>query len=189
MNGSPRLRRLQTDYELVKTEFAGHKHIVVEPLAGMPPERYRVTYRVKGLALDRKSSQPVVVEKHVAEIYLHSGYPREKPKCELKTPIFHPNFGDYICIGDHWSAGETLADIIVKIGEMIQYRDYNPKSPLNVKAARWSIENRSHLPVGNVDLYQPEPEIRIGGAGNDEVEIVFAAKRKPDLDDFEINLK
>jgi len=45
----------------------------------------------------------------------------------LETPIFHPNFGSYICIGDFWAAGETLTDIIIKIGQMIMYQDLQPQ--------------------------------------------------------------
>jgi ubiquitin-protein ligase len=154
-----RLRRLAADYEKIRNEFAGHPNILVEPLSGNPPERYRITYKVKGLRLDPNLMRPVITNLHRSEIYLHSDYPREKPKCVMLTEIFHPNFGSYICIGDHWAAGESLADVIVQIGEMIQYQSYNPKSPLNAQAAVWSHQNRDHLPVGNVNLYQPEPDI------------------------------
>lgn len=156
-----RMRRLLSDYEKVRTEFAGHKYIDVEPIGGHPPERYRVTYKMKGLRWDKAQNRPIVVSNHVAEIVLHQEYPREKPQCRLLTEIWHPNFGPYICIGDHWAAGETLADVIVQIGDMIQYKSYNPKSPLNGLAARWAVENRAYLPVGNIDLYQAEPDITL----------------------------
>lgn len=154
-----RLRRLLADYEKVRTEFVGHKYITVEAMSGQPPEKYRVTFRLKGLRWDAAQDRPVVVSLHVAEIVLQQDYPREKPQCRLLTEIWHPNFGPYICIGDHWAAGESLADVIVQIGDMIQYKTYNTKSPLNGLAARWAQENSAFLPVGNVDLYQAEPEI------------------------------
>lgn len=169
---SVRLRRMAADYEKVRTEFVGHPYISVEPLGGNPPERYRVTYRVKGLRWDQAHNRPVVVSHHVAEIYLHSEYPREKPQCRLLTEIWHPNFGSYICIGDHWAAGETLADIIIQIGDMIQYKSYNPKSPLNGLAAHWAVKNQQHFPIGNIDLYQAEPEIIIDDV-DDDLEIVL----------------
>jgi len=93
----------------------------------------------------------------------------------LETPIFHPNFGSYICIGDFWAAGETLADIIIKIGQMIMYQDYNPKSPLNAVAAQWATQNARFLPVDNRDLYQPEVDL--------DIELHdFAAEDEDDLD-------
>ena len=59
----------------------------------------------------------------------------------MLTPIFHPNIAPHaICIGDHWSAGEPLASIMARIGEMIAYQSYNTKSPLNGEAARWVKE-------------------------------------------------
>jgi len=175
---SPRLRRLAADYDLVRTEFVGHKYIDVQVLGGQPPESYRVTYRLRGIAL---SADGRIVQRaqHIAVIELTNEYPRQKPKCVLETPIFHPNFGEYICVGDYWAAGETLADLIVKIGDMIQYRDYNVKSPLNAVAARWAAENMSLLPVGNVDLWQAEPDIEL------EDDQPPAAMEEGDSRDFE----
>jgi ubiquitin-protein ligase len=188
---NPRLMRLNSDYEKIRTEFVGHKCVKVEPIGGtMPPEKYIVTYRIPGLRLD-SSGRPVKAFEHVAEIYLHADYPREKPKCTLRTPIFHPNFGPYICIGDHWAAGETLADIIVQIGDMIQYRSYNPKSPLNGEAARWAVQNKNSLPVGNIDLLQAEPDIDIGissSAPEPEDDLGIVLGSAPKTDDLDIQL-
>lgn len=177
MSSPARLRRLAADYEKIKDEFTGNKHIKVEVLEGNPPEKYRITYKdikgvesVSGSTIKYRSS-------HVAEIYLHSEYPREKPKCTLNTPIYHPNFGPFICVGDHWAAGETLADLIVKIGNMLQYQDYNVKSPLNAEAARWAREHESILPIDNQDLFQAEAEITLGDSEEDN------------LDDLDIVLK
>lgn len=156
-----RLRRLYADYQSVRDHFDGHPLITVTPLGGNPPETYQVEFNIKGLELDEVSRRPRERNYHKAIIYLQRNYPREKPKCVLETPIFHPNFGSYICIGDHWAAGETLVDIIIKIGNMIQYQDYNPKSPLDAVAARWSEENEHLMPIGNADLYQPEIDLDI----------------------------
>jgi len=171
-----RLRRLYADYQQIRNEFAGHPYIDVEPLRGNPPEAYRVTYHIKGLELDQRSNRPRVRSEHVATIYLHRGYPREKPKCTLETPIFHPNFGSYICIDDYWAAGETVRDIIIQIGQMIQYQNYNPHSPLNAVAARWCQQNKQLFPIGTANLYQPELDIDLLGNGKldkEEIEIEF----------------
>jgi ubiquitin-protein ligase len=158
-----RLRRLYADYQKILDEFTGHPHIEVRPIRGNPPEEYLVTYHVTGLRLDRLTNRPVRVREHRARIYLHQNYPREKPKCVMETECFHPNIGPYICIDDYWAAGENIADVIIQIGEMIQYRNYNTRSPLNPIAARWAEQNRRLLPVGNVDLYQPEVDIDLLG--------------------------
>jgi ubiquitin-protein ligase len=184
---SPRLRRLMADFELIKDEFTGSPHVQVQPVQGNPPERYLVTYRVRGLRWDAARNCPVELGLHKAEIYLGADYPREKPKCLMHTEIFHPNFGSYICIGDHWAAGETLADVIVQIGDLIQYREYNVKSPLNAVAAQWTMQNERLLPLGNIELRQAEPDIELSlGAGeaprpmapalaDDEVEITLGS--------------
>jgi ubiquitin-protein ligase len=152
---NPRLRRLQADYEEVRAEFSGHPHVTVEPLGPrIPPERYHVEFRLRGLVLN--GDQPDYRDLHEAEITLPRGYPAEKPYCVPLMPIFHPNIKDYFCIADYWAAGTSLVDVIVKLGEMIQWRVYNPQSPLDAIAARWAVQqvenSPSVFPVGKVNL-------------------------------------
>ena len=177
-----RLRRLLADWDRIQTEFVRHPHLRVRAVSGSPPERFEVTYLLKGLRWDAPRQRPVVHTPHIAEIYLHQQYPREKPKCTLRTEIFHPNFGPYICIGDHWAAGESLVDVIIKIGEMIQYQDYNVKSPLNGLAAKWTREHEDRLPIGSVDLYLPEPDIVFSAPPVDKSGGAQPGPRGSDLD-------
>lgn len=147
-----RMRRLMSDYAQIKKDFAGHKNIIVTPMGGDPPEQYHVTYFVNGIYLlpDGRVEQ---LGRHEVEITLHADYPRYKPVCRILTPIWHPNFRDgQICIGDIWGAGESLTDIIVNIGDMIQYKSWNSYSPLSAEAAQWAIENKHMFPVGNINL-------------------------------------
>lgn len=169
---NPRQRRLMADYAGLKSEFAGHPHVQVEPLGIVPPEAYRVTYRVRGLRLD--GDQPVPADEHVCEIRLPLGYPREQPYVVPVTPVFHPNVAAHYCVGDYWSAGQSLTDIVRKIGDMLQYRVYNVKSPLDAVAALWATQNEALLPIGDVQLGAPDIEVEIrrradsesrGGAG------------------------
>lgn len=164
---NPRVRRLMSDAHLMRTEFAGHEHIFVDGAGGDPPEQYRITYRVPGVTLGT-GERPLVVEHHRVVVQLPAGYPRQKPYCTVETQVFHPNFGanvgDEICIGDYWTPAQSLADIVVKIGEMLQYREYNVKSPLNAVAGRWAAENEGIFPVGEIGLYPPEAEISLGAS-------------------------
>ncbi len=159
---APRLRRLAADYESVRTEFSGHPHAHVTPLGpNRPPEAYRVVYRVPGLRLE--GDQPVAVDHHQVEIRLPLDYPREKPLCTPLTPVFHPNIKHYYCIQDYWAAGQSLVDTIAKVADMIQYRIYNPASPLDAIAARWAMQHPELFPIGNVVLGSPEVTVVIGG--------------------------
>jgi ubiquitin-protein ligase len=187
---SARLRRLSADHERIRAEFGGHPHIDIEAARGNPPERYRVTYNVPGLIWNPDRNRPEEKRRHVVDIYLHSGYPREKPQCIPRSEVFHPNFGNYVCIGDHWAAGETLSDVIVQIGEMIQYRQYNTKSAINARAARWAEHNRHLLPIGNIDLYLPEPDVTIHSlAAPPDEEIDITLGPEVQVDDLEIELR
>ena len=148
-----RMRRLASDYEEIKKNFAGHKNIIVTPTGDEPPEKYHVTYFVNGIYL-LPDGRIETLGRHEVEITLHADYPRYKPICKILTPIWHPNFRDgQICIGDIWGAGESLTDIIINIGDMIQYKSWNSYSPLSADAAKWAMENKHLFPVGNINLH------------------------------------
>ncbi len=148
----PRLRRLAADGQEVRALFGQHPHISVVSTEGDPPERYIIEYRLRGL-VPQGEDDSVVGDVHRAEVVLLRDYPRRPPFCRMLTPLFHPNVDPQkICIGDHWSAGQKLAHLIVRIGEMITYQSYNVKSPLNAKAAAWAEEHSAQLPLQNADL-------------------------------------
>ena len=50
-------------------------------------------------------------------------------------------------VGDHWTAGERLVDLVVRIGEMLAYQAYNIRSPLDARAAMWADLNPDKLPT------------------------------------------
>lgn len=168
---NPRLRRLQADFEHVRDVYSGHPHVQITPLGDrLPPESYRVVYKLRGLSLD--GDQPQVGEVHPVEIMLPLKYPAEKPYAVPLEPIFHPNIREYFCIADYWAAGTTLVDVIAKMGDMIQWRIYNPASPLDAIAARWAVEQEPNglFPIGNVNL----------GVADFDITLVSAEKSAPD---------
>src|SRR5262249_49615220 len=141
---SPRIRRLKLAHDTLTQRFAGWPVIQITGTAGMPPELYRFTYNVKGLYVSA-TGQILERDVHVLEVNLSLGYPRRAPQCRMLTPVFHPNFDEAtVCIGDFWAASEGLDDLIIRIGRMIAYQEYNTKSPLNGLAAKRS-EQTAHL--------------------------------------------
>jgi ubiquitin-protein ligase len=149
-----RLRRLNADYEMVQRVFASHPYIRLVKTEGAPPERYTFAVQVEGLVPTGDDSDSFTrCSVHQTEVFLPLDYPRRPPFCRMTTPVFHPNIDPQkICIGDHWSAGQSLAQMIVHIAEMICYQSYNLKSPLNAKAAAWAEQNVEKLPLLNADL-------------------------------------
>jgi ubiquitin-protein ligase len=144
---SPRTRRLITDEQVLERRLRGWPRITITGKAGMPPELYRFTYRIRGLYV-AGSGEILERDAHVLEVNLSLGYPRRAPQCRMLTPVFHPNFDDsMVCIGDFWAAAEGLDDLIIRIGRMIAYQEYNTKSPLNGLAAKWAAQNAHLLPV------------------------------------------
>ena len=152
---SPRIRRLKLDHDQLQQRFAGWPLIQITGTAGMPPEVYRFVYHIKGLFVAPNGEiqeRPM----HHLEVNLSLGYPRRAPQCRMLTPVFHPNFDEAtVCIGDFWAASEGLDDLIIRIGRMIAYQEYNTKSPLNGLAAKWSEQHAHLFPVDARDIAPP----------------------------------
>lgn len=152
---SPRIRRLKLDYEQLQERLAGWPVILIVGSAGLPPELYRFQYSIKGLYV---AANGAILERdsHLLEVNLSLGYPRRAPQCRMITPVFHPNFDDSsVCIGDFWAASEALHDLVIRIGRMIAYQEYNTKSPLNGLAAKWAAQNAHLLPVDSRPVAPP----------------------------------
>src|SRR5262245_15798076 len=147
-----RLRRLNADHAAVSAAFAEHPHIRLLKAERSPPDRYTFGFRLASLVPAGEESFDHGSQ-HQAEVFLPLDYPRRPPFCRMITPVLHPNIDPQkICIGDHWSAGQSLADLVVRIAEMLCYQSYNLKSPLNAKAAAWAEQNISMLPLQDADL-------------------------------------
>jgi ubiquitin-protein ligase len=147
-----RLRRLQSDYEAIRALTRSHPNIAIQNVAGNPPERYRLTLAVRSL---RQIGDALsFAELHELEVRLPQGYPREAPVCRMLSPVFHPNIAPHtVCIGDHWTAAESLDRLIMRICEMLAYQSYNTKSPLNGEAAQWVESNLGRLPIDNTEFF------------------------------------
>lgn len=185
---SPRIRRLKLDHEQLQQRFGAWPLIRIAGAAGMPPELYRFQYFIRGLYVAGDGS---ILERneHLLEVNLTLGYPRRAPQCRMLTPVFHPNFDDSaVCIGDFWAASESLDDLIVRIGRMIAYQEYNTKSPLNGLAAKWAAQNTHLLPVDSRPVAPPlgqdsEPAVKVGTAMDASPAPAPQIERKPAASD------
>ena len=151
-----RIRRLQADAVQIAAAFKDSPHIRVRKSEGNPPNAYQIEYFVRGLQPGKKD-KPTIREQHLVEVRLTSDYPRRAPHCKVLTPIFHPNIDPTtICVGDHWTAGERLTALVIRIGEMIAYQAYNIKSPLDAQAAMWADLHSAEFPVDPRNLHTAE---------------------------------
>lgn len=137
-------------------EMAKASELVTMTHSGNPPDRYRVIYACRGLFWPPGADRPQISTHHEADFYLHRDYPRRPPQIVWRTPIFHPNIlsseqGGGVCIGS-WTPSESLADLVVRVGEMVQYREYNAEDVLNREAAAWVETHAGELPVDDRPL-------------------------------------
>ena len=152
---SVRLRRLTSDHNSLSDYLRRHPRLRLIQSGGDPAERYQIEYRISSIR--QVDDQLETVKSHIVEIALPRNYPRTPPQCRMLSPVFHPNIAPHaICVGDHWSAGESLQSIVMRIGEILAYQSYNVKSPLNGEAARWVEEHAHELPLDPVSMILDE---------------------------------
>ena len=135
----------------------------------MPPERYIITFKCKGVVGVDRRGNPKVGERHEVEIYLHSQYPQRWPGMKWLTPVWHPNINHAngsVCIdAAWWSASRSLDRLVLMLGEMVQYKNFHDDPtkapfPWDMEAARWCREFRKthpdYFPVDHRELLRPE---------------------------------
>ena len=149
--------------EFLKTEMSSE--VIVQALPGyMTPDQYReqyssapakylILYSCSGLV---KPEQGEISESnfHAMSIVFGYDFPTRPPILIWYTPIWHPNFKTpHVCTqGRPFAAGIPLDRIVLTVGEMVQYRNYNLQSPLNYAAKEWAERNLTRFPVDDRDL-------------------------------------
>lgn len=170
--GSPRMRRLKGDFELMN-ELVSRSDLIsfrsVSSAPNLPPERYIVTFQCKSIVDVDRAGNPKFANHHQVEIYLHNQYPQRWPGMKWLTPIWHPNINHVngsVCIdAAWWTASRSLDRLVIMLGEMLQWKNFHddpkkPPFPWDVEAARWSREYRKKhpnaFPVETRELLRPE---------------------------------
>lgn len=172
VDSNPRLRRLRKDYKLIQELDARSDLITVQSKSekvGLPPERYIITYKCKGIIGIDSRGNPKISEKHQVEIYLHSQYPQRWPGMKWLTPIWHPNINHAngsVCIdAAWWSASRSLDRLVIMLGEMVQFKNFHDDPtkapyPWDMEAAKWCRQFRkthpNYFPLDTRELLRPE---------------------------------
>ncbi|MDB9322751.1 ubiquitin-conjugating enzyme E2 [Nodularia spumigena CS-591/04] len=146
-----REKRLENDFkELTAFVNSSCGKLAIISTQGQPPHQYVIEYRCRGIE-KLQGTEPVFRTTHRVEINIGSNYPKEKPDAKFLTPIFHPNVYSSlrVCLGTYWTMAETLLELVLRIGKIIQYSDdvLNLKSPANSEAKNWATNNLRRFPV------------------------------------------
>ena len=182
-----RLRRLAADYDKLWNYVRLHPRVNMIQTDGDPPEKYQLQYQVKSFR--QRGDEVEITKEHLVEIVLPRNYPRTPPQCRMLTPVFHPNIAPHaICVGDHWSAGESLESIVIRIGEMLAYQSYNLKSPLNGEAAKWVESHEDQLPSDEVCML-PEEEQESEQVAEQEFEESLVGQAEVPEQEFEFSFE
>lgn len=179
---NPRLRRLKADWQKIRELDRRSNLIHVESTAGSPPEKYVILYTCKGISkLSKNQYKPVYSSRHRIEIVLPADYPFSRsgnmPLARyIEGSAWHPNiYADgTICFGK-WHVGRSLDELVLEIGEIIQYKNCFPGDAANLEAASWARENEHLFPVDRRPL--------VDGGDDVSFEVIVL---DDDDDDFDI---
>jgi ubiquitin-protein ligase len=146
-----RLQEVNRDSDYVRVE-------VLDVLPGRAPEKYKVTFKCRGITGVEAYKQPIYGKQHEVQIYCHADFPTDVPWLQWLTPIWHPNIEHSgqkrVCVNKaEWLGGMALVDLCQQMFEMVQYKNYHaeltPPYPLDGDAATWVREYGE--PKGIVD--------------------------------------
>lgn len=148
-----RRARLILEYEQLINLEKRSDFIKIEPvnkIEGMPPEEYIITFTCRGIAGLRPDNSPEFAEFHQVSMKLSSNFPNQEPYLKWLTPIWHPNIEHkephHVCTNNvqNWFSTKSLKDLVVSLGEMVQYRRYHAEwvapFPLDKEVADWVIK-------------------------------------------------
>ena len=145
--------RLTNDYKQIHELVSRSELIHIVSKDGDPPEKYKIRFTCRGVEGLTPSKKPIYRDVHEVAIYLHAEYPLKQPQLKWLTPIFHPNIhrSGAVCIGAWWPA-KKLDELIHTLGEMVQYKNFDPHDPMNSRAASWALRNKRLFPIDDRPL-------------------------------------
>lgn len=163
---SIRAKRLENDHaSLLERIAASGGSLELAVAEGQPPERYEILWHCPGV-IGLQGEEPVLGQAHRVEILLGLDYPRSAPTARFLSPVVNPNvFPDgRICLGFVWTMAETLSEMVLRIGRLIQYDPeiLNLESPADANAAAWASRNHARFPFGQV-TFRGDGAKRSGG--------------------------
>jgi ubiquitin-protein ligase len=180
-----RRARLLVEFEKLINLEKRSEFIKIEPvnkIEGMPPEDYLITFTCRGISRLNPDNTPQYAEFHQVSMKLTSNFPNQEPYLKWLTPIWHPNIEHkephHVCTNNvqNWYSKKSLDDLVITLGEMIQYRHYHAAwvapFPLDKEAADWVVnfaEPNGFIgqdkPIDDRQILRPQ-KIRPHGAAN-----------------------
>jgi ubiquitin-protein ligase len=144
----------------------------VDEVAGMPPDKYIITFTCKGIARINDDGTPIASDFHRVSMYISRDFPRREPYLKWLTPIWHPNIQHKepyrVCINKEQNYNSTtrLNDLVVMLAEMVQYKRYHAiwkrPYPYDKEVADWVLRYAEPRGIVGPDKpFDPRPLERV----------------------------
>jgi len=153
MDQAERAERLREDLQSLAKLKESSTILDFEP-SGLPPDRYTLTFRGKGLGRDPAAQAEVsIVEVHQVEMRMPYTYPEQPPDVRWLSPIVHPNvsFSGFINLGEIglvWTPTMTLDVLCERLWDVARVAFINREKAVNYSAKNWLEQDCPHeLPI------------------------------------------
>lgn len=150
--------QLFADFEKLRAALESYPDISIVKTSGDPPDEYEIAYSVKGYSRSPDGSV-AITSQHQVSFSLPFGYPHFPPTVKPLTDLFHPDIDpDAIRIADFWQDSQSLADLVLHVGEMICGIHFSCADPFNQAAADWYEAHREELPLDRLRMAALSPD-------------------------------
>lgn len=148
-------KKYREDYEALVEKISYYPAISIVSTEKDPPEQYVIEYKLFGYGYTDDGGIQMA-RRHQVKLFLPFGYPHFAPTAKPLTRICHPDVSEQaIRIADQWQSNQSLADLVVYIGEMICGKVYSTEGAFNEEAATWYQENQDKLPLAELEYQDP----------------------------------
>lgn len=154
------------DYKALQEMLTHYPNVHIISTEKDPPEKYVIEYKLDGYGYGPDGSVQVL-KRHKIEIDLPFGYPHFPPIVKPLTRICHPDVDENaVRIATYWQENQSLADLVVHVGNMIRGAEYSEDGAFNRGAAEWYAEHKGKLPLGALDyVHDPDAVTRVSEHG------------------------
>jgi ubiquitin-protein ligase len=153
VSSTDKKERLAAELEVMRA-LAGQSSILQFEPEGEPPDRYKITFRGRGINCTSSFHAEVeYLDRHECEIRLGYGFPERPPEVRWLTPVFHPNisYSGLVKLEDcglDWNRDLTLDVVCERLWDLARLAWMDLETARNMSAKTFFSEQRKiTLPV------------------------------------------
>lgn len=142
--------------------------VTITPVGGMPPDRYIIDFRCRGL-MRTANGDVHPAEQFVVGVYFSQSFLRDVPNPFQVLTVLHPRgafqpniaeHAPFVCPG-HLPPGMAITELTYQLWELWTWRKFNLVDGLNAEAARYARAHQAEFPLDPRPLKRKAPTFTV----------------------------